>query len=591
MPRSGDSLTGLSMTDAFIFTGEQRTLIEASESTYVEACPGAGKTRCIIERFIERESADPRRGVGLISFTNAVTDEARARCSGRPELIRSPNFVGTIDSFINHFIVGPLLTSEEGRTLSFRSSWLQVPGSHITASGVPARAHLDWFTFTLAGRATLDLRHVPGDRSGSLRGLESWQITRLELGAGQQWRRNIERGVLNAAASRLYLMKYLQDETTRAYLVELLSSRFYEVIVDEVQDCTAEDVALLQLLLDAGLRLIVVGDPDQAIYSFRGGSTSALATVLDGVKRGPRLDGNFRSSPAICTAVDSLRSSAFTDRAVGFTKDVADPVQLICYRNPSQARIEIRAVLNEHHVPTEQLVVLAHAGGAARACAGAGSAASTFSTNVLVGIATHAHDIQDEDAPSRLRAEALTALGAALHQLTADHLKGLTLEAYTESIGLGLRGYRERCLRLAMSLPPPFAAAPSAFKAALVASLGAQQFMGWGTSRLRVPNNDLWPSQPSSRTDADNHSTIHSYKGLQSIAVAMIVPKRLTAVPDSEDGLSQWTAGTPGEARNVMYVGVSRAERLLIIAAHETVFDEVQRNLERDGVTYAVQDG
>jgi ATP-dependent DNA helicase UvrD/PcrA len=575
------------VTETVGFTAEQLALIEATQSTYVEACPGAGKTQSIIERFIRRANGDPRRGVALISFTNAVVEEARARCTGRLDLARSPNFVGTIDSFINHFIVRPLLTSEAGRTLTFRSSWERIPGSLITANGVPAQALLDWFTFTLDGAATLHPRRVPADRAAMIRGLQAWQISRLEHAASRQWRQNIERGVVDAAASRLYLVRYLRETTTHTYLVELMSSRFCEVIVDEVQDCSAEDVTLLQLLVDSGLRLILVGDPEQAIYSFRGGSASQLAAVLDTVGRGPRLDGNFRSSAAICSAVDSLRSSPFTDRAVGINKDVLDPVRLVRYHRPGDARSQIRAVLAEHGISTEDVVVLAHAGAKARACAGAGSSTGTPSGSRFVALANFVDTIQDEDAPARARADALSALEAALHQLTPEGLRALAMEQYLEQVGLSARGYRAQCLRLAVSLPSPYVAEPSVFKAALVDSTEAQRMMRWGTTGLRQPAGNRWPSRPSRTADSDQHSTIHGYKGLQSVAVALIIPERLAGIPESEDGLSQWTTGTPGEARNVMYVGASRAERLLIIVAHESVFDEVRRNLERDGVTYS----
>src|SRR6266567_3977406 len=68
------------------------------------------------------------------------------------------------------------------------------------------------------------------------------------------------------AAGYTFLARTSPLPASRHKLLNLLSSRFNEVIVDEVQDCSAEDVALLQLLLEAGTRLVLVGDPEQAIY-------------------------------------------------------------------------------------------------------------------------------------------------------------------------------------------------------------------------------------------------------------------------------------------------------------------------------------
>jgi superfamily I DNA/RNA helicase len=39
-----------------------------------------------------------------------------------------------------------------------------------------------------------------------------------------------------------------------------------------------------------------------------------------------------------------------------------------------------------------------------------------------------------------------------------------------------------------------------------------------------------------------------------------------------------------GEGRRVLYVGASRAERLLIVAAHESVSNAVKAQMDVDGV-------
>lgn len=91
---------------------EQQALVDAAGDTFVEACPGAGKTRAIVVRFIRRSLEEPRKGIALLSFTNAAIDEARRRCLGRPQLLNVPHFVGTFDGFINRFITSPIYASE-----------------------------------------------------------------------------------------------------------------------------------------------------------------------------------------------------------------------------------------------------------------------------------------------------------------------------------------------------------------------------------------------------------------------------------------------------------------------------------------------
>ncbi|WP_380793007.1 UvrD-helicase domain-containing protein (plasmid) [Streptomyces albidoflavus] len=101
----------------------------------------------------------------------------------------------------------------------------------------------------------------------------------------------------------------LRHGKTAAALLPPLLSRFAEVVVDEAQDCSAADLALLQLLHDAGLPLVLVGDPDQAIYAWRGAEPQALQSFVAQLSPAPhRLTGNWRSSLVIGRLASSLRT-------------------------------------------------------------------------------------------------------------------------------------------------------------------------------------------------------------------------------------------------------------------------------------------
>ena len=87
-------------------------------------------------------------------------------------------------------------------------------------------------------------------------------------------------------------------------LVALYRDRFRYVSVDEFQDVDDSQVRLLSLLVPPGGNLCVIGDPDQAIYGFRGADASCFdrfhqdhpgATVI-------RLRRNYRSTGTIVTA-------------------------------------------------------------------------------------------------------------------------------------------------------------------------------------------------------------------------------------------------------------------------------------------------
>ncbi|MCX4578936.1 UvrD-helicase domain-containing protein [Streptomyces sp. NBC_01571] len=70
-------------------TDDQQALVDAQDSLFAAACPGAGKTRAMVARFLKRTAEEGRRGIALISFTNAAVDEVRRRCGNQVEALRA----------------------------------------------------------------------------------------------------------------------------------------------------------------------------------------------------------------------------------------------------------------------------------------------------------------------------------------------------------------------------------------------------------------------------------------------------------------------------------------------------------------------
>jgi len=91
-------------------TKEQQIIIDHVGAAFVTACPGAGKTRTMVERA-RRLLSNPadRRGVAFLSFTNAAVDElqARLRTFGVLPSPLFPSFIGTFDRFLWQFLISP----------------------------------------------------------------------------------------------------------------------------------------------------------------------------------------------------------------------------------------------------------------------------------------------------------------------------------------------------------------------------------------------------------------------------------------------------------------------------------------------------
>lgn len=567
-------------------TAAQRELIETPGSRFVEACPGAGKTQCIVERFVRRPGVIDRRGVALLSFTNAAIDEARKRCADVPELLRAPNFVGTIDSFINRYMVGPMYAATTGKTPTFKDTWDAVPGASFNVRGMNTSPfRLNWFSFDVDGKPTLEPARAPIELRNWLRGLSSREQETVGTEATKVWKRYHVNGIVDCSTSRALMVRYLNDPKKQHTLKYLLRNRFAEVIVDEVQDCSSSDVALIELFIAAGVSVVMVGDLDQSIYDFRGSTIDQVRSLVKKVPPGSRLNGNYRSSPQICGLVDSLRHGTATDVASGKWAMVTLPVHVLRVDNFSTVHDRIITVAEDAKIPASDVVVLAHAEVTARACAGAAAEPSEKSSSQLVRLARAVAQYRDASRPLHERTKAIVGFEAALKELADEQLHAVPDAAFLQTNGLNRRTLRDGALRLAC-LVNPFAAAPSVFKEALKDGLGS---LGWSWANagaLRRPNGDVWPDVPKVGNGTLRWSTVHSFKGLQAPAVALAVPPPPKGVEQDQSGVGLWGGNSGGEPRRVLYVGASRAERLAMLLVAADQYDDVVTCLDRDQVAY-----
>ncbi len=91
----------------------QRKIVFEKEGKFtVRACPGSGKTYSVAARLAHLISdwKQEHQGIAVISFTNAAWQEIQRQINEHFQIeshIRYPHFLGTIDSFINHYIFLP----------------------------------------------------------------------------------------------------------------------------------------------------------------------------------------------------------------------------------------------------------------------------------------------------------------------------------------------------------------------------------------------------------------------------------------------------------------------------------------------------
>jgi DNA helicase-2/ATP-dependent DNA helicase PcrA len=340
---------------------EQSRILDR-EIRVVEAGPGSGKTRAVVARYLV-EARTQTHGVALLSFTNAAVDEVRRRAGGSHELLRPPHFVGTIDSFLHRFIVTPRMIVKLKRPPTYLASWDDLPDHHrgrtvrlrgIPGAGIrlrnfaPENFQIQLMTTSLnhTERAYLKAVDDLGRRSdlveearGSIRGYA-------------------KRGIYDSSVARaIAAVAILRPDDSD--LPRRIARRFGLIIVDEAQDCDGAEMSILQELA-RHTTVVLIADPDQAIYEFRGGRPDLFAAYRDAQPPAASmsLSVSHRSTSAICAAVSALRRVG--RQPIRSASCAPCPPIYVVVGKPDEQRVKFGGLLAQHSIATSDAVVLAH---------------------------------------------------------------------------------------------------------------------------------------------------------------------------------------------------------------------------------------
>src|SRR5262249_13401384 len=103
--------------------------------------------------------------------------------------------------------------------------------------------------------------------------------------------------------------------------------RFRFISIDEFQDVDEQQYRLMQLLAPPGSNLCVIGDPNQAIYGFRGADAACFTRFADDYPGAAvvRLRRNYRSTGTIVTASAQVIAS---DDALALVRDMRERIAI-----------------------------------------------------------------------------------------------------------------------------------------------------------------------------------------------------------------------------------------------------------------------
>ncbi len=293
----------------------------------VLAGPGSGKTRVVTHRIAHLISVGvPAHQIVALSFTNKAADEMRRRVTDF--VVPHPVEMGTFNLF-----AARLLRRHAGFVWLTSDYTILDPDD---ASSLLKRA---------AKRLGLSLTHTPiGRIAGTISRAKNDLVTPDTF--EPRWGRPVDevakklwpvyQEMLRESNSvdfddlLVHVAKLLVDNPD---LRSILDARHRWILVDEYQDTNAVQYCILRGLSVDHPNLAVTGDPDQAIYGWRGAS---IRNILEFERDYPaatvvKLEHNYRSTANILGTADRLitHNSKRKPKRLVTDADAGSPVRIV----------------------------------------------------------------------------------------------------------------------------------------------------------------------------------------------------------------------------------------------------------------------
>ena len=379
------------------FDNERLEFIRDFTSLDLQAVPGSGKTTALLAKLIILEKYLPlkdNRGILVISHTNTAVDEIKERIENYcPKLFSYPNFIGTIQSFVDIHLAIPCFTNlykskpyridneiyNERIKKKLSTIWHFRYG--LTAQDARKISYLSnlneslFYNFRCGfdnDRNIILLNKINGEKleikkpRGRTRIENYTDYTQAEKTLIYNWLLDLKKDLLQNDGvlhfddayflSNLYLKQYSPSK-------KILQFRFEYIFVDEMQDMDIHQYNLLELLFynnnDSHSIIQRIGDINQAIFN----GFSDSENVWEFRENLKYLQGSHRLNPKIASIVEKL---ALTPNLIEGRQINPDNTQieinplLIIYNNDSKENVlnvfasKIEELINNNSIPSSE---------------------------------------------------------------------------------------------------------------------------------------------------------------------------------------------------------------------------------------------
>ena len=352
------------------YTGDKPLVINAG--------PGAGKTRVIVERVLHLLKTSKPSSILVITFTNKAADELKERFKKDTKLdlnVINQMRISTIHSYcrsiLSDFSEIPynLLKRDSERNLFFNKhrDYLGFSGESFLRSFESQQALKKYEEFALFEVDTENLLKYAEDNYKVSAEYKTWIKEFFENNSRYPNKKEIK---YNGFENDLYNARFIQIVKSYPLWMELMEEEhvcdqnyllikalnllsikenlerveYKNILIDEFQDTDAIQMQIFEKLQSIADTFTVVGDADQSIYSFRGANPKFFTDYANGDDFESKiLVNNYRSTSDIVEFNERyIESKRQTPKQLKARNSYKMPVYLLENRNDSE---EYRAIV------------------------------------------------------------------------------------------------------------------------------------------------------------------------------------------------------------------------------------------------------
>ena len=336
---------------------KQQEIVDATGNVVINACPGSGKTFSVAARIshLLKNKSFHHQGIAAISFTNTAWKEIEKKLIDDFNIdvpIRFPHFLGTIDSFINTYIFlpyGHLVMGCDQRPQfiggnSFNKLNWKNSRKYIMVGKKKICTYID--PDELFDKVSFGLNNEPIPIAnpeefnftwGTIYKKDKTLIKKVQDVVDNKWLRFSEGKACQADAN--YFAYLILNEFP--LIAQNIALRFPYLIIDEAQDTTDIQMAIIDILHNHTKEIMLIGDPDQAIFEWNNAKPELFDQKIKHWRPLIELDENRRSSQKICDCANTFigvkKSTPFEE---GEVKNYDFEPEVWVYKSENQESID-----------------------------------------------------------------------------------------------------------------------------------------------------------------------------------------------------------------------------------------------------------